>query len=454
MGVTVSNSPFTDEAWNLMNARNLVVLGRWSTDDWNRQLITPLFSAIHAVVLAAAGPGIIQARLVEIGATALTALALALGLSASLGRTAALIGAIAFSTSALVLYYGRLVYLEPLTALGLTAAVVLIAGVGFGRPWLYGALAGLGIAGAIGTKLLAVPDAGGLLAGVVAVGFANRATWRWIAAAIGTCAVALVVWALLIWLPNHDALAVVLRTLPPESLPHGVGGFVSRLHAYLFQNDDLIGLAGPLLAGGLLGGIASLALWRRLDPAARLSLGAALGWALAGLATLAVVPYSPNRYAFPVLPALAILVAVGVRAIASALPPATLWRRPLTATLAAVALIALAAPGLARYAGWMGSTSSTLPAIQERALALIPVGATVQGTYAPLFAMRVRAVTIITNFGINSGDLYAARNVRWFVDLPTTRPVWAAAHAQAWANRQQVMCASWAARQVCVYRIP
>ena len=33
VGVTASRGPFTDEAWNVVNARNLVLLGRWSTDN-------------------------------------------------------------------------------------------------------------------------------------------------------------------------------------------------------------------------------------------------------------------------------------------------------------------------------------------------------------------------------------------------------------------------------------
>jgi hypothetical protein len=50
-GVSASRGPFTDEAWNVVNARNLVLLGRWSTDDWNLHLVNVPFSVIEAAVL-------------------------------------------------------------------------------------------------------------------------------------------------------------------------------------------------------------------------------------------------------------------------------------------------------------------------------------------------------------------------------------------------------------------
>src|SRR5215210_4363918 len=110
-GFTFSNSPFTDEAWWLANARNVALLGRWSTDDWNLHLVSPVYSGLQAAALALAAVGIVPARLVVIGAVSLGSLALALGLRRTLGNAAAVIGAAAFALSPLVLYYGRLAYL-------------------------------------------------------------------------------------------------------------------------------------------------------------------------------------------------------------------------------------------------------------------------------------------------------------------------------------------------------
>ncbi len=85
-GVTISNGPFTDEAWDVVNARNLVLLGTWSTDDWNLHLVNVPFSVITAAVFQVAGVGIVQARLISIAATVVTIGALGFGPRRRLAR--------------------------------------------------------------------------------------------------------------------------------------------------------------------------------------------------------------------------------------------------------------------------------------------------------------------------------------------------------------------------------
>src|ERR1041385_5146267 len=63
-GITTSNGIRTDEAWDVINARNLVLLGRWSTDDWNLHLVNVPYSLVVAAVFSAFGVGIEQARAV------------------------------------------------------------------------------------------------------------------------------------------------------------------------------------------------------------------------------------------------------------------------------------------------------------------------------------------------------------------------------------------------------
>src|SRR5438552_8001499 len=46
-GVTGSQSPFTDEAWNLLNSRNFALLGTWSTDQFNLSLVYGPFSLLE-----------------------------------------------------------------------------------------------------------------------------------------------------------------------------------------------------------------------------------------------------------------------------------------------------------------------------------------------------------------------------------------------------------------------
>jgi len=60
--VTASLAPFTDEGFNVVNARNLVQLGTWTTDEWNLHLVNLPFSLLQAVWFQVAGVGIVQAR--------------------------------------------------------------------------------------------------------------------------------------------------------------------------------------------------------------------------------------------------------------------------------------------------------------------------------------------------------------------------------------------------------
>jgi len=391
---------------------------------------------------------------VEVAAVALTAGLLVAALRQPLGTAPALLGGIALVTSPLVLYYGRLVYLEPLTALGLTAAALLVLGIRARRPELAGAAAGVAIALAIGTKLLAAPDAVGIGAGVAIVAIRDRASLRWLGGMAGGLAACVTLWVVVVWLPNRDAVAAVVRTWPPETLPGSIGGVLDRISQYVRANDGTLALSAVQLTGAGIGAIVSFARWRRLAPDARLLLAAGVGWAVAGFATLAIVPYSPNRYVVPTLPALALVIAVGAHAAIGWLSGPGTRRSFVLVAGAVLAGVLLAAPGLGRYAQWMGSTATTLPQIQDRVRTIIPAGAVVEGPYAPLFAMRADATTIITNFGANPGDLYLTKGVRWYVGARTTSPVWAALHPGPWSQRQVVTCVTWAAAPVCIYHFP
>ena len=104
-GVTASRSPFTDEAWSVMGARNLVRFGTWATDDWHLYLVNLPFSVLEAISFQLLGVGIVQARLVSILATVATTGLLAIGLRGPFGRLPAAVAAISFAGSTLVLFY-------------------------------------------------------------------------------------------------------------------------------------------------------------------------------------------------------------------------------------------------------------------------------------------------------------------------------------------------------------
>ncbi|HXI81909.1 MAG TPA: glycosyltransferase family 39 protein, partial [Verrucomicrobiae bacterium] len=129
-GITGSESPFTDEAWNVMNARNFVLVGTWSTDQFNLHLVYGPFSLLEAGIFSVLGVGVVQARLLSILAIGLTTLALSVGLRRPLGRRPALLAAAAFGTCFLVLYYGRLAYTETLVMLAMTAGALLLVRAG------------------------------------------------------------------------------------------------------------------------------------------------------------------------------------------------------------------------------------------------------------------------------------------------------------------------------------
>ena len=54
-GVVSSNSPFTDEAWSVLNARNWAMFGTPATDEWTLHLVTLPFTVIDALVFGVFG---------------------------------------------------------------------------------------------------------------------------------------------------------------------------------------------------------------------------------------------------------------------------------------------------------------------------------------------------------------------------------------------------------------
>ena len=453
VGVTASNGPFTDESWDVMNARNLVLLGRWATDDWTLHLVNLPFSVAAAAAFWVLGVGIVQARLVSIVATGVTAAALGLGLRRHLGAGPAALASVAFSGATLVLFYGRLAFLEPSVAMWLTLGALTVLRAGTARAGRWGIVAGVLLALAVGTKPSAIAAVGGMLAAVAVVGARRPAVRRWVGGAVLSIATLGLGWVAAIWLPNRQAIADVLRIWAPEPILAPIGTMLHRVLAFPTSNDKFLAQSAPLVACGTAGWALAAIGWRRLSPEVRLLLALATGWLVAGLGLLAIAPYRPNRYELPMLPALAILVGVGARVAAGW----SGWREARWRVVAGAALATvLVVPGAASQAGWAANATYRLPVIQAQLLAAVPAGSVSQGTYAPAFLMRTGAITIVSRpaADISPGDLYATRGVRWFVGEDGEAPVWASAHAAAWAARQAVLCSPWGTTHVCVYRLP
>ncbi len=448
-GVTASTSPYTDEGWNVANARNLVLFGAWATDDWRMYMLNFPFSALEAAWLAIAGVGIVQARLLVIACVAVALATLGVGLRRQLGAAGASLAAAALGGSALLLYYGRLAYLEPLVMLWLIAALALLAR---SRPSLAtGVLAGVALALAIATKASAGFAAAGMLGGVALAGWREAGIRRAVAGAVLGLLVVALAWAAVFALPQPAALATDLRIWAPEPLPHSVTELIRRITSYPTRSDGGIPLALPLLVAGA-GGL-FLVLVRRADLTAeqRRLAAACVGWFAVGMGVLLVVPYRPNRYLVPLLPPLAVLAGLGFAL-------AVRWageRRILAAGAGLALAIALVAPGVALDLGWVTSTPSTLPAVQARIAALVPPGSVIQGDLAPVLAMQARATTIVSRpaTSVNPGDLYETRGVRWVL-TPGPAPEWAALHRAAWEARTRELCVAWGPGETCLYRLP
>ncbi|HYM84688.1 MAG TPA: glycosyltransferase family 39 protein, partial [Candidatus Dormibacteraeota bacterium] len=455
-GVTRSTSPFSDEGFNAVNARNLALLGRFSTDGWNLHLVNLPFSLVLAAVFEAFGAGIVQARLACIAMVGLTVALLGIGLRRPFGPWPAALAALAYATSTLVLYYGRLVYLEDLVSLGLvTGTLALLAS--RRSPIPSGIVGGVAFAIAIGTK----PSAGFAVAGLLAALAIVEAThdgWlrRWLAAAGATVIAFGLAWVLVIWLPQRDAVATDLRIWAPITWPSGPGDALQRVVAYLHGSDQDAAILEslPLMVLGGVGVVVSLFRARQWGPDQRRLVVAAFGWIAAGTLVLLLVSYRPNRYVVPLLPALAMLGAAGVSELGPMLRPRLGGNAVLA--LGLVLALVLAAPGLAAHASWTATTPSTLPASQAKLAAVVPRGAVVVGVDAPTLLMSAPVTTIITREGIpgNDGDLYTTAGARWFLALQGRPPAVVTFPAGVWERASLVACAPWFQRVNCLYHVP
>jgi 4-amino-4-deoxy-L-arabinose transferase-like glycosyltransferase len=453
-GVTASNGTYTDEAWDVVNARNFVLLGHFSTDDWNLHLVNLPFSLLETAVFTIAGVGMAQARLVSIVATAITMLALGFGLRRHVGPAAALVAALAYGGSTLVLFYGRLAFLEPTVAMWLTLGGLLTPRAWWAeRSGRQGLLAGVFLALAVGTKPSAAFAVAGILVGLAAIGRTSRPVRRWLGGAVAAIAGAGAAWIVLIGLPNLDAVKTDLRIWASEPILASPGSIIHQVLTFPTRSDGFFVLAAPILITGFVGLVLAIRARASLTPSLKSLVGMAAGWLVFGLGLLFVAPYRPNRYEVPMLPALAILTGVGLWALGQLAPS---WKASRLRLVAAVVALCLVAPGFASYAGWVQTATYQLPTIQAAVAAAIPAGNVVQGDYAPAFALLAPVPTIVSRppTRVNPGDLYVTRGVRWFVGGEGSAPAWASLHASAWAARQTVLCAPWGSRNICVWRLP
>lgn len=448
--MTGSDSPFTDEGWSVLGARNAVLLGRWITDEWQLVIAQLPFNAAAYVSFRLFGVGIIQARLVSLLATLVAVAVLGLVVGRRHGVTAGVLAALALGSAPLVLFYGRLALLEATVMAALVVALALLIAPG-GRTWLPGGLAGVAMAVALGTKpSAAAPIAGMLAGGLVAGGTLRPLLGRRTAVAVALVAVAGVAWAVGVTAAGIS-IPAALRPWPETNAIAPLTVLAERAWTYLAGGNDQAAVRNaPLLIGAALGGIV---IWRRrgrLDPQQRILVGAAVGWVVVGLLVLLVVTYRPNRYTVPLLPPLAILTAVG-----GSLLLGSVARTGARRILAAAIVVAVVASGAGHLLRWQAIATYRLPQIQEEMVRLLPPGAVVHGWFASTFAMRAPVVTIIAQGEVNRGDTYERYGVRWLLIERRGEPVdWITEHRDAWARRESFGCWAWQRGITCLDRLP
>jgi 4-amino-4-deoxy-L-arabinose transferase-like glycosyltransferase len=477
--ITNSVSPFTDEAFNVVNARNFVQVGVWSTDEWNLHLVNLPFSLVEAATFGIAGVGIVQARLAMILCVSLTAAALVWGLRGVVGRTCATFAGLAFGFSGLILFYGRLAFLEDLVVLGLTLGTLVLAR--DSRLSLRGGIvSGLCYAVAIGAKPSALFAVVGILATIGAAwGWRDSRIRRWLAGTSAVIALAGLVWMIAIWLPNQAAVAIDLKIWASFQWNLSPVEMFNSAKAYLTgKSDHIFGfLLLPLIGLGFAGLLTIVALRKRLDETqARLTV-AAFGWAALGFGILMIASYRPNRYVVPLVPSLAILAAIGLhlfvswlrerlaaraeasRVAETAAAPAHgsgRSRRLAPGAVAVVAIVAAMAPGLAWYGNWARHATYDLVAIQNQFADAVPPGQIVAGDDSALFFMRSKARTFILDQA-NNGDIYA-QGARWYLlpfdaANPNDAAIPNGVPEAVWAARERVMCASWRGGTECLFHL-
>lgn len=395
------------------------------------------------------------------------------GLRGAVGRAAAVVAGLAFAACALILYYGRLAFLEDLVVLSLTLGFLVLAR-SDRLSFRWGIAAGICFAVAIGTKPNAAFPVAGIFAALAV--FQRRDTWRWIVGCLAVVFLAGAAWAVFVWLPNRDAVSIDIQIWPQNTLPHNPVQWVVQALAYPFRSDGIVGwMLGPLLIAGAAALAAIAGLRKRLTPVeARLAL-AAFGWLVFGFGVLLIVTYRPNRYVIQDVPALAILVAVALsvarrwlaeRAAAtdegasSARPqrptsaPARTQPSAAPNLLVLATVVLLCTPGIVQYASWMKSATYSLPEIQNRFAATVPDGETVAGYPAALFFLKSHAVTITTgplDPALAHADLYAA-GVRWYL-APDNGAAPIGVPADVWTARRTVECDMWRGASYCLYKL-
>ncbi len=458
--LTASNAPWTDEGFNLANARQRVLLGKFAVGDVDRSLTNGVYSAIGALVFAVAEPRLAVGRAISMAAVALAVLLLAVGLAEPLGTGTALLAAAALAGSDLMLEYGRLALVEPTVVALLTGAFVLAAL----APWRPSPAAGVGLglllAAAVSAKATATVPALAMLALVTGAALARRDRRALVMGLVATGAAlaAAVAWLVAVALPNQERLRIGLRIWPEVDYLGAPWTLAARLGHYLAEGSDgAVWRSLPLLVAATLGLVALGWRWRSLARPARDTLVLAALWGVGQWASIGAADYlpshytAPNRYVVPALPGLAVLAGFGLATLAVLLR----GRIPVVAALTA----ALVAPGVAKFLSEAASSGSERERDQRVLAAALPRHASVYGAYAPtlLFDTRAELVTPWPSAGANVDhpiSRFGITNVLALSSSAASDPTMQVPELRDLVDMTVVAVVHWGPHTLLLYRVP
>lgn len=401
------------------NSVNDALFGRARLDDFNPMYVSA-GSALYRASYAVSGVGIRQTRFPSIAFAGLTVLLVGF----LLWRVDPLAGAIAavlLGTSGLYLSYSRLGLLEtPAAAIALSGVASLTIALAGKRRWP-GVLGGALMAAAVAVKPQVAAAVLGSCAGLGLWAVTNRDRRpgpTLLAAAGGFVAVA-ATWAVFVIAHMDDSLRSEWAWHSSGITPK-LGQIFTNIRTYAGSSDGFGTRARPLLIAAAAGFVVQAAAWiaRRYRPSTLAVAGA--GWAAAGVATVATLPYTPSRYAVLSLPGLAITAGCGViaaRALAGALRP------PRAATALAVVAVALtmigAAGGLSAWRDWARAPEFGVrrtAAMLERETGSTDV---VYGGWALLASVQAHRRVIVTHTpDINDRCPIERYGARWVLASP------------------------------------
>jgi 4-amino-4-deoxy-L-arabinose transferase-like glycosyltransferase len=399
--LTASNAAWTDEGFNLANARQRVLAGRFATGDIDRSLTNGAYSALAAGLFAVTGPSLAAGRVLSMVAVAGSVLLLALGLARPLGRLPALLAGAALGGADLMLEHGRLALVEATVVVLLAGAFVLAARAAWRPSPLAGVGLGLLLALAVSVKATALLPAAVMLAVILlaAARRRDRPALTMGLAAAASASVAAAAWLLVVALPNWERLRTAVRVWPRVDYLDDPFAIAGRLWGYLADSDQAVGRALPLLLAAAVGLAVLVGRWRRLPPAARDALVIAAIWGVGLWLVVAVGDYlpgnyhAPNRYVVPALPGLAVLAGFGLGSVAATAGGRAAGRYG-TALAGVVLGLAVAVPGVATYLDGALDSGRAREADQRLMAAVVADDAVVYGAYAPTLLFDTRLSTL------------------------------------------------------------